>query len=329
MGVGGGWTVGVDLGGTFVKLALLDPDGAIVARERMPTEGAAGHETVLARMAEAVRRLVGQAPAGSVVGVGLGVPGMADVATGVVAGLTNLPGHWHGVPAGPILAEATELPVRVINDARAFAVAESRLGAARGADTALCVTVGTGIGGGSIAFGRVLFGLGGNAGEIGHLIVHPGGLRCGCGNRGCVEPYATGPAIAAEGVRRVLQGFQTSLLDVAGGDLAAITPEVVDQAAEAGDEVAIEVLTDAGRWLGLGLAGVIATVAPEVVVIGGGVARPGGTYWRSAEATARANVHVVEVEQIAFRPAALGYDAGVIGAALWGRGAQQDAVGAP
>jgi len=311
----------VDLGGTFMKLALLDPGGRVTARERMPTAGFEGHPAVLARMAEAVRRLAEAAPAGAVGGVGVGVPGMVEMASGVTGDLPNLPGRWQGVAVGPELAAATGLPVRLLNDARAFALAEARLGAARGAETALCVTVGTGIGGAVIAFGRVLFGLGGAAGEVGHLIVQPGGVACTCGNRGCVEPLATGPAIAAEAVRRVVQGFSSRLFEIAGGDLDAITPELVDQAAEAGDAVAAEVLTDAGRWLGYGLAGAIATLAPEVVVLGGGVARPGGAYWRAAEATARSHVHVNEIAKVRFLPPAFGYDAGVVGAALWGRGA--------
>ena len=306
-----------------MKLALLDPEGRIAARERMPTAGVEGHAAVMARMADGVRRLAARAPEGAVGGVGVGVPGMVEMATGVVGDIPNLPGRWQGVAVGPELAAATGLLVRLINDARAFGLAEARLGAARGADTALCVTVGTGIGGALIVFGRVVFGLGGAAGEIGHLIVQPGGAACACGNRGCVEAFATGPAIAAEAVRRVAQGFTTRLPDLAGGDLDAITPELVDRAAEEGDVVAAEVLADAGRWLGLGLAGAIATLAPEVVVLGGGVARPGGVYWRSAEATAREHVHVNQIERVRFLPAALGYDAGVIGAALWGRAGER------
>jgi glucokinase len=198
-------------------------------------------------------------------------------------------------------------------------LAEHRLGAARGAETALGVTVGTGIGGAIVANGQLLFGLGGAAGEIGHIIVQPDGVACACGNRGCVEPLATGPAIAGEAVRRIFQGFTTSLPRLAGNDLNVITPALVAQAASEGDAVAIEILSDAGRWLGLALAGAIATLAPEVVVLGGGVAQPDGIYWRAAEAAARTHSHVTDIDRIAFRPAAFGYDAGVVGAALWGR----------
>jgi glucokinase len=315
-----GWTIGVDLGGAFLKMALLAPDDSIAAREIVPTGGGDGFEAVLGRMAAGVRRLREQAPSGDIAGIGVGVPGMVDMGAGVVADIPNLPGRWQGAPLGPLLEGETGLPVRLINDARAFMLAEHRLGAARAAETALGVTVGTGIGGAIVANGQLLFGLGGAAGEIGHIIVQPDGVACACGNRGCVEPLATGPAIAGEAVRRIFQGFTTSLPRLAGNDLNVITPALVAQAASEGDAVAIEILSDAGRWLGLALAGAIATLAPEVVVLGGGVAQPGGIYWRAAEATARAHSHVTDIDRIAFRPAAFGYDAGVVGAALWGRG---------
>lgn len=314
------WTVGVDLGGTFIKFALLDPDGAIAARDRVDTGGHDGSDAVLARMAEGIAAMRSQAPDGCVAGVGVGIPGMIDAASGRTLDVPNLPGRWPGVPVAERLAPAASAPVRLINDASAFVVAEHGLGAARGAETALFVTVGTGVGGGIVAHGRPVFGLGGAAGEIGHLIVQPGGIACSCGNRGCVEPFATGPAIAAEAVRRCVQGFSTRLPEFVGGDLNRMTPEVVDQAAQAGDEQAVAILRDAGTWLGYALAGAVALLAPEVVVIGGGVARPGGDYWTAAVETARANVHTCEIDRVRFAPAALGYDAGVIGAALWGRG---------
>jgi glucokinase len=247
------------------------------------------------------------------------VPGLLDMASGVVNDIPNLPGRWIGVPVGATIARATGLPAGVINDAKAFALAEHRLGAGRDAATALCVTAGTGIGGTVIADGRILFGLGGAAGEIGHLIVQPEGPRCTCGNQGCVEMLASGPAIAAEGVRRILQGFTTALSAMSGGDLQEVTPELVARAAAAGDAAAVEIVERAGGWLGIALAGAIALIAPEVVVIGGGVAPAGSRYLRAAEATARAHSHVTDIDRIDFRPAALGYDAGVIGAALWGR----------
>jgi glucokinase len=319
--VSDGAAIGIDLGGTNLKLALLDAANRAVSRQIVPTSGAQGHEAIIARMIEGVEQLRSAASRQAVVGIGVGVPGMVDMATGVTGDLPNLPGRWIDVPVGETIAAATGLPVGLINDAKAFALAEHRLGAASGADTAVCVAVGTGIGGAVIAHGQLLYGLGGAAGEIGHLIMQPEGPRCTCGNLGCAETLASGPAIVGEAVRRVVQGFGTSLVELSGGDLNAITPELVAVAADGGDAVAAEVLDRAGAWLGLALAGAIALLAPEVVVIGGGVAPAGSRYVRAAEATARSHSGVTDIARIAFRPAALGYDAGVIGAALWGRAA--------
>jgi glucokinase len=312
--------IGVDLGGTNLKLALLDGENRIAARLTVPTGGADGHGAVIERMIEGVRALLAENAAIDVVGIGVGVPGEVDMGAGITGDLPNLPGRWRNVPVGPAIAEAIGLPVGMINDAKAFALAEYRLGAAAGADTALCVTVGTGIGGAVIAHGRIVYGAGGLAGEIGHLILQPEGPRCTCGNLGCAETLANGPAIVGEAVRRVVQGFTTSLSSMCEGDLNLITPEFVTRAADAGDLVAMDVIDRAGGWLGITLAGAIALLAPEVIVIGGGVAPAGGRYFRAAEEVARSHTGVIDISRVAFRPASLGYEAGVIGAALVGRG---------
>ena len=309
--------LGIDLGGTNVKTALLDAGGAIVQSSVIPTHGHDGADVVLERMAVEAMRLRDLA-GGRLVSAGLGVPGQIDMATGVVLDVPNLPGRWIDVPAGARLEAALETPVHLINDARAFGMAEATHGAAMGAQTALFMTLGTGIGGAVLAHGRILFGVGGAAGEFGHLIVNPDGVRCGCGARGCIEAYASGPAIVSEANRRVRQGFTTRLTELIDEDLSRMTPEVVARAAREGDRDAIEVLTEAGRLLGLALAGAIALIAPEVVVIGGGVAGVGGTLWEAMEASCRATCHVTEIERIRILPAALGYEAGVMGAAAWG-----------
>src|SRR5215213_7224371 len=311
--------IGIDLGGTNLKLALLDSENRIAARLMVPTGGAEGHDAVIVRMIDGVKSLRAQNAAIDVAGIGIGVPGEVDMESGITGDLPNLPGRWRNVPVGPAIAAATRLPVRMINDAKAFALAEYRLGAAAGVDTALCVTVGTGIGGAIIAHGRIVYGAGGLAGEIGHLILQPEGPRCTCGNLGCAETLANGPAIVGEAVRRVVQGFTTSLSSMSQGDLNVITPELVARAADEGDPVAMDVIDRAGRWLGITLAGAIALLAPEVVVIGGGVAPAGGRYFRAAEEVARSHTGVIDITRVVFRPASLGYEAGVIGAALVGR----------
>jgi glucokinase len=319
--------IGVDLGGTNLKLALLDSENRIVERLTVPTGGTEGHRAVIERMVQGIAALRMRAPQIPVSGIGIGVPGLVDMETGITGDLPNLPGRWTDVPVGETIADATGLPVGMLNDGKAFAVAEYRLGAAAGAQTALMAAVGTGIGGAVVAHGQVLFGVGGAAGEVGHVIVQPEGPRCTCGNLGCVETLASGPAIVGEAVRRIVQGFATAMTDLSAGDLNAITPELVARAAEQGDPVATEVIERAGGWLGIALAGGIAVIAPEIVVIGGGVAPAESQFFCAAEATARSHSGVTEIDRIAFKPAILGYDAGVIGAALWGREVADASVG--
>lgn len=313
-------SIGVDVGGTNLKFAAIDEAGSIVARLTIPTEGHEGHDHVLERMVRGVRDIQSQLPVGSVIeAVGVGVPGMLDMTTGVVLDLPNLAGKWTNVCCGEIMGSALSLPVYLINDVKAFSLAELQLGSAKNASTAVCYAIGTGIGGGIVFDGHVHFGVGGAAGEFGHIIVNPGGVLCSCGNHGCVEALASGPAIIGEANRRVVQGFTTKLTELIGDDLNKMTPGIVEEAAAIGDESARDVLERAGYYLGLSMAGIIAAVAPDTVVIGGGVVKPGGVYWQAFESTARSSNTVTDMTRVRFVPAALGYEAGVIGAALWGR----------
>jgi glucokinase len=314
-----GLYIGIDLGGTNIKFALIDGSGSLLERETVPTGGDEGYEAVLQRMIGGAESLVDLARArGNVYSIGVAVPGGVDMETGHTKFLPNLPGDWPDIPVAPRIQEALGLPTFIINDVRAFTVAELALGSARGVTTALCYAIGTGIGGGIVAHGRVNMGLDGAGGELGHMIVDPNGPVCGCGNRGCIEAYAAGPALIAEANRRIVTGATTMLREMIEEDLNRMTPRHVEEAAEQGDAVARDVLDYAGYHFGLGVAGAIAALAPEVIVLGGGVVQSRGYYWQQIEASARAHSHLVDIDRIEFRPAALGYEAGVIGAALHG-----------
>jgi glucokinase len=314
------FAIGIDVGGTNLKFAVIDEVGKIVASRTIPTDAHEGHDAVLGRMVQGAAELRDQTSSkGKVEAIGIGVPGQLNMVTGTVLDLPNLAGHWPNVPVKEVIEAAVHLPVHMLNDVKAFTIAERELGAARNARDVVCYAIGTGIGGGIMIDGKVHFGIGGAAGELGHIIVSPNGVRCSCGNRGCVEALASGPAIIGEANRRVAQGFTTRLTDLIGDDLNLMTPAIIEQAAAEEDEVAQEVLERAGYYLGLSMAGIIAAIAPQFVVIGGGVVRPHGIYWKSFEATARANNTVTDMSRVSFAPAMLGYEAGVIGAALWGR----------
>ena len=285
--------LGLDLGGTDVKCAVVAADGSIVAEARAPNDAAKGEDAVLARVVALGKATA--APHGPIATAGLGLPGHADFADGTGVLLPNLPGDWAGRPiAGPV-STGLGVPVRLVNDARAMTLAELRLGAARGVRDLVCVTLGTGVGGGVAIGGKLHLGLG-HAGEIGHTTVAPDGPPCGCGNRGCLDRVASADAIARD----------------AGTASAA---EAI-AAARRGDPRAVDALAAAGRRVGLALAGATVLLWPERIVVGGGVAAAGELLLGPLreELYARACV----APRIDVLPAALGAGAGAIGAALWG-----------
>jgi len=312
--------LGVDLGGTTIKFALIDNDGHVLHRSRCLTEADDGHDAVLERMIAGARELIDLAEPGQIIrAAGVAAPGVLDMERGYTIFLPNLPGDWPMVPVGPRMSAALELPVFLINDVRAFTVAELEIGAARGVQTALCYAFGTGIGGGIVAHGRVNMGLGGAGGELGHMVVNTNGPHCGCGNRGCAESYAAGPAIIGEANRLIVMGETTTMREMIGEDLNRMTPELVERAASEGDPIARQVLDYAGLHMGIAVSNAISALAPDVVVMGGGVLKPHGYYWGQIEKAARAHCHVTEIDKIEFRPAQLGFEAGVVGAALWAK----------
>jgi len=277
-------------------------------------------------MISLLQELISQSPI-PIAAIGIGVPGLYDPRTQTTRFLPNLPTAWRDVPLGPEIEHAVGYPTFLINDARAFTLGEAMWGAGRGASIVVGITLGTGIGGGVVIEGRLLFGIDGTAGEVGHQIIHPYGPPCGCGSRGCLEAHASGPAIAAAGMKAVRQGRTTRIRDMIGGDLNAITPEVIVRAAEAGDPVAREILEESGFYLGIGVANLITLFSPEVVVIGGGVAKAGEWLLEPIRRVVAERCRVTPLERVRILPAALGGLSGAIGAALWA--AQQVSLDGP
>jgi glucokinase len=258
------------------------------------TQADGGPDVVVARMAEAVERAAALRP--PIEAVGVGVPGLFDRATGTIRLFPNLPGAWPGFPLRDRLAIAIGRPVELINDARAFTLAEGRLGAGRGCRTVAGVTLGTGVGGGLLVDGRLHLGASGTAGEIGHQTVLPNGPRCGCGNRGCAEALVQASALAR----------------IAGRP----TVEAIFEGAEAGDPRCREAIGTLARYLGIALANVVTVLVPDRVVIGGGIAAAGDVVLEPIRAAVRERTPLVPPERIDIRVAELGQQAGAIGAAL-------------
>jgi glucokinase len=313
--------IGIDLGGTNIKAALVDTEtGEITATRSTPTRAREGHDAVIAEMAALSEEIVSASKLSKadVGGVGVGIPGALDLDRGMTVFLPNLPGNWRNVSVRDQLAQLTGLPVAILNDARSMTLGEWKFGAGRGVDIA-CYTLGTGIGGGLVINGKLHLGGKGSAGELGHVSVDLNGPRCGCGSFGCIEAYASGPAIAAMGMKAVVQGRNTIIAEMCENDLNRITPELICEAARSGDEAAREIYEFAGKVIGAGVANVIMAVTPRRIVIGGGVAAAGDLIIDPIRRSMRARVFMVDSLQVEVVQALLGNNAGLIGAALWAR----------
>ena len=312
--------VGCDLGGTNIKVGLVDVEnGSIIEVQSAPTLAREGHDAVMARMADLIDKVImdGGVARAEIGGVGIGAPGTLDVEKGLVVFLPNLPGNWPNVPLVATMTARLDLPVFILNDVRAITFAEWKFGAGRGVDTMACFAIGTGIGGGLVVNGKLHLGIKGTAGELGHLTIDFNGPKCGCGNYGCVETYASGPAIAAAASRIVMQGGTTTIGEMVNYDLNRITPRVVYEAALAGDAIAQEVYRQAGEALGFAVANVLLTVGARKIVIGGGVAAAGDLLLEPVRRVIRERVFMMPKEKVEIVLAELGTEAGIVGTALW------------
>lgn len=311
--------IGIDLGGTNLRAAIADTDtGEIYHQRKCPTLAAEGQDAVIGRIIHLINELQQEGDMDHTIkGIGIGVPGTPDIDTGVIQFLPNLPGKWLNVPLGTIIQEQVRLPVALINDVRAITLGEWLFGAGRGADTLACLAIGTGIGGGVVVNGKFHLGIGGTAGEFGHHVVEVDGLPCGCGGKGCLELYASGPAIAAMGVKEVMHGHTTRIGELVNHDLNRIDAGVVVQAAREGDPVALEILQRAGTYLGIAVGNILGIISPQKVIFGGGVSVAGDLLLQPIIQTVNERVHVIPLQKVEFVPAELGINGGLVGAALW------------
>jgi glucokinase len=209
------------------------------------------------------------------------------------------------------------LPTALLNDVRAITNGEWRFGAGRGVDSLAVFAIGTGIGGGLVMNGQLHLGLGGTAGELGHITIDYNGPVCGCGNQGCLEAVASGPAIAAMGLKAITQGLSTRIAEISENDLNRVTAKLIAQAAREGDEIARDIYGRAGFYLGIAAANICVTVGPRRIIIGGGVSRAGDLLLEPIRRTLREHVTVMPVEQVEVVLSQLGDNAGVIGVACW------------
>lgn len=315
----------VDLGGTKIAAALAGADGAIRIEDRIATQSHEGPAAVLQRIAALV---AGMASRGAVrlAALGIGVPGLVDVEAGITRFLPNLPTKWRDVRAAAELAGALGCPVRLLNDARMAALGEYAFGRGRSAATMAMLTIGTGIGGGVVIDGKLRLGALGAAGEIGHQTLDAEGPLCGCGNRGCLEALASGPALVGEAVR-LLQGGQAPVLfEMVGGNTSTVTPKEMAAAARAGDVAVGAAIARAANWLGIGVANVITALHPDLVVLGGSVAALDDLLLEPVRAVVRQRVRMFPVDGVRIERSALGDNAGLLGGIALAAGSRQAAT---
>jgi len=306
------WLVGVDLGGTRIRAVLCGPDGRVIGRASALTQADGGPDAVIARIYETIRSAVGDRSWERVRAIGIGAPGPLDPHAGVVVRAPNLPG-WVDVPLRAMIAREFGIPASLGNDANLAALGEHAFGAGRGVEEMVYMTISTGIGGGIISRGELLLGRHGFAGEIGHQTIVVDGPVCGCGNRGCLEAMAAGPAIARMGREAAESGRGAAILEAAGGDLQAISSRTVAAVAHRGDETARAIILRAARYIGIGLANLANILDPELFVLGGGVTRIGDLLFDAIRETIR-KVAMPPVRGVRVEEAALGDDVVLMGA---------------
>ncbi len=304
----------VDIGGTRFRVAVVTAGGVILSRDSDFTLPEQGPASCLARMESLARKLMDRAQNNPPLAVCVGAPGPLDPWTGVIFSPPNLPG-WDSLPLKSLLESAFGLPVLVANDANLAALGEYGFGAGRGCRHMVYITVSTGIGGGIIADGELLLGSRGLAGEIGHTTISTRGPLCSCGNRGCLEAMAAGPAIAAAGQRAIRNGRSALLRSMAGDVPTGVTSELVVRAAAQNDPAARHIVRHAGTIIGVGLANLTHIIDTQIIVVGGGVAMGAGALLLDPARQEFQKRVMPPFRGTRIVPAALGDDAGLAGAA--------------
>ncbi len=302
----------IDLGGTKIACTFADDQGQLLGEKTIPTQAHEGPAAVLDRIAALVLELSEQEDCRPAA-LGMGVPGLADLENGVVRFLPNLPTNWRDVPVRDHLSPQIGCPVYLLNDVRMATLGELTFGHGRDAGTMAFFALGTGIGGGVAIDGKLRLGKLGSAGELGHQTIMPHGQRCGCGNHGCLETLASGPAITAEGVRLLLSGQTHHLYQLVDGDPSRITPKEMATAAEAGDTAVREVLIRAAEYLGIGIGNVVTIIHPDLVVLGGSVAEIGSLLFDTVREVVPQRVGMFPAYDVQIEPSLLGSKAGVWG----------------
>ncbi|WAC08212.1 MAG: ROK family protein [Thermodesulfobacteriota bacterium] len=305
-----------DLGGTNIRVAAIDEQGTIEKRLQRPTHAHEGEASVLRSLFYALGEVYQAFPENRIKGVGVGIAGAIDIEKGIVTQSPNLV-EFDGYPLRDKLQASflKHLAILVDNDANLAAMGEKWKGAGVGVNDLICLTLGTGIGGGIIIRGNLVHGTDGMAGEVGHVTVDPQGPPCNCGNRGCLEALASATAIKREAIEALFTHPESELHQRCRHNPETITAELVYQSAQAGDQICRKIFQDMGRYLGIGIAGLVNIFNPEMVVLGGKVSKSWDMFFSFTQEEVHQRALKIPGTRVKIVPAVCGDDAGLLGAA--------------
>lgn len=312
--------IGVDLGGTKMRVAVVDDTGKVHEQTTVPTDVAGGAEEIIASLVSIIRRLQSQIGMRPIEAVGIAIAGQVDGSTGDVKFAPNL--FWHDVPLASRLSKELKIPVTVVNDVRAATWGEMCFGSGKGIQDLVCLFIGTGIGSGIVSKGALMTGHNNSAGEVGHMVICCGGPQCNCGNYGCWEALAGGRSIGKNTREAIEKDPQkgSKILSYAGGDVEKVIASHLFQAAHAGDPFAVSLVQKIEEALVIGTTNVVHAFNPECIIFGGGIIESSPWLIERIEIGVRSHALKSAVEKLKMVPAQCGGDAGVLGAAAMALG---------
>jgi glucokinase len=306
------YAIGVDLGGTNIKVGIVSREGRIIKKASLPTLAEKGQDKVISQIKKGIKEILSHNKL-KIQGIGIGSPGIVSTKKGTVENPPNLPG-WEKVNLKKIIKKEFNIHVILENDANAAAIGEMIFGAGKKIDSFVMVTLGTGVGGGIIINRKLLRGEFGSAGEIGHISIDFNGPQCNCGAFGCVESYVGNNYLVKRVQNELKEHNSSKILDLINGDLNLLTPIIIQKAQFAGDEYAASVINNLGLYLGVGLASTANVLDIATFIIGGGVAGFGRPLFNSVNETIKSRVLKPLIKRIKVIPAKLKNEAGIKGA---------------
>ncbi|HCK99053.1 MAG TPA: hypothetical protein DHW42_02965 [Candidatus Marinimicrobia bacterium] len=306
--------LGIDFGGTEIKIGIIDENGSIVTKDKYTTDTTKSGAEIVAHIADCAQELIGKSgiPKSAIKGAGIGSPGLLDPEKGLLKVVTNVP-QLNGINFAEGIGRHLGFPAFLDNDVNAMTLGEFFFGAGKGFKHVIGLTLGTGVGGGIILDGKLYRGTSFTAGEIGHLSIDSNGLYCPCGNYGCLERYIGKDGIVTRFKAYQGKGIETGINDYL--DNGEITPKAIAMAAANGDKLSVEVLTETGKILGIALASLTNVLNPEIFVIGGGIANAGDLILEPARHELIKRAYTIPAQAVKVVPAALKNDAGIVGSA--------------